>query len=170
MRRRIVFAAVLAALLLPACLASAGEVEDLERRIRETEERIAREKKKAEEASARAKEFDAKARDARHAAEEKRKEADAQGRRADGEKRRIDSNVRAAENARKQISDIEKRVAERKKGVQNLFVYVHLWSADRHAQDVPFLVHKDGGRKSLDTVKLRRIGYQNIGILHTVLF
>ena len=120
MRRRIVFAAVLAALLLPACLASAGEVEDLERRIRETEERIAREKKKAEEASARAKDLDAKARDARHAAEEKRKEADAQGRRADGEKRRVDSNVRAAENARKQISDIEKRVAERKKGVQNL--------------------------------------------------
>jgi hypothetical protein len=120
MNRRIVIAAALAALLLPACLASAGEVEDLERRIRETEERIAREKKKAEEASARAKEFDAKARDARHAAAEKGGEAGAQGRRADGEKRRVDANVRAAQNAKNAIADLEKKVAERKKGVQNL--------------------------------------------------
>ena len=120
MYRRIVIAAALAALLLPAGFASAGEVEDLERKIRETEERIAREKKKAEEASARAKEFDAKARDARHAAAEKGGEAGAQGRRADGEKRRVDANVRAAQNAKNAIADLEKKVAERKKGVQNL--------------------------------------------------
>ena len=120
MNRRIVFAAALAALLLPAGFASAGEVEDLERRIRETEERIAQQKKKAEEASARAKEFDAKARDARRLAAEKGGEAGAQGRRADGEKRRVDANVRAAENAKRQIADLEKKVADRKKGVQNL--------------------------------------------------
>ena len=120
MNRRIVFAAALAALLLPAGFASAGEVEDLERRIRETEERIAQQKKKAEEASARAKELDAKARDARRLAAEKGGEAGAQGRRADGEKRRVDANVRAAENAKRQIADLEKKVADRKKGVQNL--------------------------------------------------
>ena len=120
MRGRWIAAAALAALLLPAGFSSAGEVEDLERKIRETEERIAQQKKKAEEASARAKELDAKARDARRAAEEKRKETDAQGRRADGEKRRLDANVRAAENAKRQIADLEKKVADRKKGVQNL--------------------------------------------------
>ena len=45
-----------AALALSALPAPAGEVEDLERRIRETEERIAQQRKKADEASARAKE------------------------------------------------------------------------------------------------------------------
>lgn len=109
-----------AALALSALPAPAGEVEDLERRIRETEERIAQQKKKADEASARAKELDAKARDARRLAGEKGGEADAQNRRADREKRRLDSSVRAAADGRKRIADGEKKLVELQTGVRNL--------------------------------------------------
>ena len=112
--------AACAALALSALLAPAGEVEDLERKIRETEERIAQQKKKAEEASARAKELDAKARDARRLAAEKGGEADAQNRRADRETRRRDSSIRAAEDGRKRIADGEKKLVEREAGVRNL--------------------------------------------------
>jgi hypothetical protein len=118
--RTIAKIAVCAALALSALPAPAGEVEDLERRIRETEERIAREKKRADEAAARARELDAKARDARRLAAEKGGEADAQNRRADREKRRLDSSVRAAEDGRRRIADGEKKLVEQQAGVRNL--------------------------------------------------
>ncbi len=121
MRTRALFAALAAAgLALHAGPARADEVDDLERRIRETEERIAQQRKKAEDAAARAKELDAKARDARHLAAEKGGEADSQRKRADREKFRLDRSIRAAEDGRRRIADGEKELGNRQTRVQNL--------------------------------------------------
>ena len=121
MRTRALFAALAAAVLaFHAVPARADEVDDLERKIRETEERIAQQRKKADEAAARAKELDAKARDARHLAAEKGGEADSQRKRADREKFRLDRSIRAAEDGRKRIAEGEKELGNRQTRVQNL--------------------------------------------------
>ena len=121
MRTRALFAALAAAALaLHAVPARADEVDDLERKIRETEERIAQQRKKADDAAARAKELDAKARDARHLAAEKGGEADSQRKRADREKFRLDRSIRAAEDGRKRIAGGEKDLVDRQTRVQNL--------------------------------------------------
>ena len=121
MRTRALFAALAAAVLaLHAVPARADEVDDLERKIRETEERIAQQRKKADEAAARAKELDAKARDARRLAAEKGGEADSQRKRIDREKFRLDRSIRAAEDGRKRIADGEKELGNRQTRVQNL--------------------------------------------------
>ena len=121
MRTRALFAALAAAALaLPAVSARADEVDDLERKIRETEERIAQQRKKADEAAARAKELDGKARDARRLADEKGGEADSQRKRADREKFRLDRSIRAAEDGRRRIADGEMELGNRQTRVQNL--------------------------------------------------
>ena len=121
MRTRALFAALAAAVLaFHAVPARADEVDDLERKIRETEERIAQQRKKADDAAARAKELDAKARDARRLAAEKGGEADSQRKRADREKFRLDRSIRAAEDGRKRIADGEKELGNRQTRVQNL--------------------------------------------------
>lgn len=121
MRARALFAALAAAVLaFHAVPARADEVDDLERKIRETEERIAQQRKKADDAAARAKELDAKARDARRLAAEKGGEADSQRKRADREKFRLDRSIRAAEDGRKRIADGEKELGNRQTRVQNL--------------------------------------------------
>ena len=121
MGTRALFAALAAAALaLSAGLAPADEVDDLERKIRETEERIAQQRKKADAAAARAKELDGKARDARRLADEKGGEADSQRKRADREKFRLDRSIRAAEDGRKRIADGEKELGNRQTRVQNL--------------------------------------------------
>ena len=121
MRTRALFAALAAAVLaLPAVSARADEVDDLERKIRETEERIAQQRKKADDAAARAKELDGKARDARRLADEKGGEADSQRKRADREKFRLDRSIRAAEDGRRRIADGEKELGNRQTRVQNL--------------------------------------------------
>ena len=121
MRTPALFAALAAAVLaFHAVPARADEVDDLERKIRETEERIAQQRKKADEAAARAKELDAKARDARRLAAEKGGEADSQRKRADREKFRLDRSIRAAEDGRKRIADGEKELGNRQTRVQNL--------------------------------------------------
>ena len=121
MRTRALFAALAAAVLaFHAGLVRADEVDDLERKIRETEERIAQQRKKADDAAARAKELDGKARDARRLADEKGGEADSQRKRADREKFRLDRSIRAAEDGRKRIADGEKELGNRQTRVQNL--------------------------------------------------
>ena len=121
MRTRALFAALAATVLaLPAVSARADEVDDLERKIRETEERIAQQRKKADDAAARAKELDVKARDARRLAAEKGGEADSQRKRADREKFRLDRSIRAAEEGRRRIADGEKELGNRQTRVQNL--------------------------------------------------
>ena len=121
MRTRALFAALAAAVLaFHAVPARADEVDDLERKIRETEERIAQQRKKADDAAARAKELDAKARDARRLAAEKGGEADSQRKRADREKFRLDRSIRAAEDGRRRIADGEKELGNRQTRVQNL--------------------------------------------------
>ena len=121
MGTRAFFAALVAAVLvLPAVSSRADEVDDLERKIRETEERIAQQRKKADDAAARAKELDGKARDARRLADEKGGEADSQRKRADREKFRLDRSIRAAEDGRKRIAGGEKDLVDRQTRVQNL--------------------------------------------------